>query len=539
MNIHFITGFFLGICCSLLLYIIVKIIKAKNKEAQNILYQNMTEQMQCHFENISNKLLCNISQNFFQQNQDILKNFSLQFREKIDDFQNQISKNVQLEHESAKNFSQQSRENFELFFSQFREKIENFQKIAEKNFQIELENFMTFDNNIKNFIDAGNKIAKDTNSIVVTLKSDNRTQGIWGEIVLERVLESSGLRKNEEYILQKSTPTGRPDAIILLPEKRCVMIDAKTSLSSFSAYLSATTDQEKQKALQSFQESTQSHIAKLTAREYSIYEDYTVAEYVLMFIPIESCYSFFFCDNNKLWDLAWKNKIMPVWLGNDIVGNHRTITSSVELFQTGKRLTGLMEVAAVQLIGLRPHQRTVRLTGIDARLAVHHPGLTEQAAGIKFEVEAHLAQKEVGHGLIQIDSHKDAITLRFHTYLIYNLIVRIDHRIEARQVARGVGKAERRHNGTALYLALQLFGHGLPLTGRRLHTDITVTGHTVTVDQDTPPTLMPLRIDVAERHHVGTAGSIVTTFIQLKVLCRHCRSHQHEYKQNPYSHDNH
>lgn len=312
MNIHFITGFFLGICCSLLLYIIVKIIKAKNKEAQNILYQNMTEQMQCHFENISNKLLCNISQNFFQQNQDILKNFSLQFREKIEDFQNQISKNVQLEHESAKNFSQQSRENFELFFSQFREKIENFQKITEKNFQTELENFIKFDNNIKNFIDAGNKIAKDTNSIVVTLKSDNRTQGIWGEIVLERVLESSGLRKNEEYILQKSTPTGRPDAIILLPEKRCVMIDAKTSLSSFSAYISATTDQEKQKALQSFQESTQSHIAKLTAREYSIYEDYTVAEYVLMFIPIESCYSFFFCDNNKLWDLAWKNKIMPV-----------------------------------------------------------------------------------------------------------------------------------------------------------------------------------------------------------------------------------
>ena len=145
------------------------------------------------------------------------------------------------------------------------------------------------------------------------MKSDNRTQGQWGEIVLEHVLEASGLRKDDEYFIQKAdTVEGRPDAIVKLPENKCVMIDAKTSLASFSAYLQAESEEEKLQHLKEFKDSTKSHIAGLTKRDYKPSDESLSPEYILMFIPIESCYSLMFCDDNYLWELAWKNHIMPV-----------------------------------------------------------------------------------------------------------------------------------------------------------------------------------------------------------------------------------
>ena len=90
-----------------------------------------------------------------------------------------------------------------------------------------------------------------------------------------------------------------------------------------------------------------------------------------------------------------------------------------------------MEVAVMELVGLRLQQRTVWLTGIDARLIIHQPGFAEKVARIELKVEAHLAQQEVGYGFIQVDSHEDAVALRLYANLIYHLIVGINHRIEA------------------------------------------------------------------------------------------------------------
>ena len=142
------------------------------------------------------------------------------------------------------------------------------------------------------------------------MKADNRASGRWGEIVLERVLEASGLRKDEEYKIQMGTAEGRPDATVFLPEGRCVYIDSKTSFSAWEGFVNAETDDEKQMYLKQFTESTKAHIAGLIKRDYSVEE--ASPDYVLMFIPIESCYSLMFCDNCQLWDYAWKNKVMPV-----------------------------------------------------------------------------------------------------------------------------------------------------------------------------------------------------------------------------------
>lgn len=212
--------------------------------------------------------------------------------------------------ESSQDITEQNKEKLEEFFKRFRDRIEDFEKKNTENFEIEKKNLTVFDENIKQFISAGKEISTQTSTLVNTMKSDNRRQGNWGEIVLEKVLESSGLRKDEEYSVQLGTAEGRPDATVFLPEGKQVYIDAKTSLASWSGYVKSEDENEKEIHLKQFIDSTKAHIAGLAKRDYNIEE--VSPDYVLMFIPIESCYSLFFCEDNTLWDLAWKNKIMPV-----------------------------------------------------------------------------------------------------------------------------------------------------------------------------------------------------------------------------------
>ena len=222
-------------------------------------------------------------------------------------FENTANKVIK---DSSAELSGQNTQKLEEFYKRFKEKIDDFEKRAEENFKTETENFTRFDINIKNFIEAGNKISQDTTSLVNVMRSDNRRQGHWGESVLERVLEASGLRLEEDYKIQSGTAEGRPDATVFLPEGRCVYIDAKTSLSSWDGFVNADNEDEKNNYLKQFIDSTKSHITGLAKRDYSIEE--ASPDYVLMFIPIESCYSMLFCDDCEMWDYAWKNNVMPV-----------------------------------------------------------------------------------------------------------------------------------------------------------------------------------------------------------------------------------
>lgn len=212
--------------------------------------------------------------------------------------------------ESTGELSQKNVENLDDFFKKFKEKIEDFEKTAKDNFDEETKKLTVFETNIQELIKTGDKISTDAGSLVQAMKTDNRTSGRWGEIVLERVLESSGLRKNEEYKVQSGTAEGRPDATVYLPDDRCIYIDSKTSFASWDGYINAETDNERDIHKKQFVESTKAHINGLIKRDYSV--DEKSPDYVLMFIPIEGCYAQMFCDDCTLWDYAWKNKVMPV-----------------------------------------------------------------------------------------------------------------------------------------------------------------------------------------------------------------------------------
>ena len=266
----FLVGFLVGALCVFIPFKVVSKTSQNAISSQEAVFEKMQEQMKLYFENTANKIF----------------------------------------KESSSELSEQNKEKLEEFFKRFREKIDDFEKRAEENFKTETENFTKFDMNIKSFLETGNKISQDANSLVNVMRSDNRTSGRWGEIVLERVLEASGLRKDEEYKVQSGTSEGRPDATVFLPGERCVYIDSKTSVQAWDAFLNAESEEEKQIHLKQFVDSTKAHITGLAKRDYSA--EVASPDYVLMFIPIESCYSLMFCEDCALWDFAWKNKIMPV-----------------------------------------------------------------------------------------------------------------------------------------------------------------------------------------------------------------------------------
>lgn len=222
-------------------------------------------------------------------------------------FENTANKVIK---DSSVELTEQNKERLDEVFKRFKEKIEDFEKRTEEKFKTETENFTKFDMNIKSFLETGNKISLDANSLVNVMRSDNRASGRWGEIVLERVLEASGLRKGEEYDVQLGTAEGRPDATVFLPEDRCIYIDSKTSFASWDGYVNSEDEDEKAIHLRQFKDSLKAHITGLSKRDYSL--DEKSPDYVLMFIPIESCYSLLFCEDCGLWDMAWKNKVMPV-----------------------------------------------------------------------------------------------------------------------------------------------------------------------------------------------------------------------------------
>ncbi len=263
--IVFLAGLAIG---SFITFFIQKKIQKKEAESMTQAYSDIYEKMQLQFENLSNKI----------------------FKETTQDFSNM------------------SKERMNEILAPFKEKFEELKKQSIFN----IEQSAKLDMHIKEVIEAGNKISNDTNTLASALKGDNMKQGKWGELILEKVLELSGLRKGEEYLVQTGFNSKKPDATILLPENKAIFVDAKTSLASYDSYINAENEEEAQYALKQFKDSVKTHISGLSKREYFDIENFVSPEYVLMFIPIESCYSMLFADNGDLWELAWKNKIMPV-----------------------------------------------------------------------------------------------------------------------------------------------------------------------------------------------------------------------------------
>ena len=176
--------------------------------------------------------------------------------------------------ENSQEISNQNKERLTELLIPFREQIAKFEKRVEENIHKETEQFSRLDTNIKYVLETGSKLSQQTTKLATTLKGDNKTQGRWGELVLERILEVSGLRKDEEYFTQKSFDGKKPDVVVVLPENRCIFVDAKTSLNHYDDYINALDEIEREAQLKLFKESIKTHISGLAKKEYQEIENF-------------------------------------------------------------------------------------------------------------------------------------------------------------------------------------------------------------------------------------------------------------------------
>lgn len=157
-------------------------------------------------------------------------------------------------------------------------------------------------------------MSKITEELTKALKTDTKKQGAWGEIVLERILESSGLRKDIEYTIQapRKDEDGknlRPDVVVNLSEDKTLVIDSKVSITDYLNFEKATTDLERSTALKKHVASLQRHIDDLSSKSYQILENRTV-DYVVLFLPYESALSSTLNEKNDLVSYAYEKNIM-------------------------------------------------------------------------------------------------------------------------------------------------------------------------------------------------------------------------------------
>ncbi len=160
------------------------------------------------------------------------------------------------------------------------------------------------------------KIGTDAANLTKALKGDTKLQGNWGEMVLERLLESSGLRKGEEYLVQSSAKgetgnTLRPDVIVRLPGNRNIIVDSKVSLTAYAAAVAAEKEEDKKQYLKKNTESLKKHIDELATKDYSKAVAGAVG-FVLMFVPVESCLIAAIESDPALYNYAYDKKIIII-----------------------------------------------------------------------------------------------------------------------------------------------------------------------------------------------------------------------------------
>lgn len=254
-------------------------------------------------------------------------------QEKLENQKNDISKlhqqmTMQFENmakqildQNAKSFSNIQQERIGLILNPLKEKISAFEKKVEDTYNLQALESGILKHEIKQLASLNLQMSEDAKNLTMALKGDNKVQGNWGEIVLERVLEGSGLKKDVEYIIQGSEmqlkdQEGKhlkPDVIILLPEEKHIIIDAKASLKAYESYAHCEDKQEQQRCLQQHILSIKNHVRLLSEKYYQQAAGLNAPDFVIMFLPIEASFSAALrSENGDIFNYAWDRKIVIV-----------------------------------------------------------------------------------------------------------------------------------------------------------------------------------------------------------------------------------
>lgn len=237
--------------------------------------------------------------------------------------------------EKSEKFKTQSSENLNTLLAPLKDKLNDFHKKVDDSFGKQANEQFALKEQIKMIVDANSQLANQAEGLANALKGDNKTQGDWGEIVLEKLLEDSGLRKNVDYILQgaglglKESESGRiqkPDVVINLPENKHVILDSKVSLTHYERYHSELDEALRPAHLNQFLGSVKQHVKDLEKRRYQDTDKLGTPDFVLMFMPIESAYMLALQEDRELHQFAW-DKGVAIVCPSTLFSSLKTISS--------------------------------------------------------------------------------------------------------------------------------------------------------------------------------------------------------------------
>lgn len=235
------------------------------------------------------------------------------------DFENLSFKMMQRAQES---FARQSGQGLDVILKPFSERLKELQQKIDDSYQVEAKERYVLKDVIERMGQLNQKMAQETENLTKALKGDVKAQGNWGELILEKILENSGLRKGFEYnpqaaqmgLKDEEGKVARPDIIVNLPDNKHIIIDSKVSLVSYEAMGQAQEAKEQQQHFKLFYRSLQEHIRGLSEKKYHHLDKLNAPEFVLMFIPIEGAFACALSpeENNDLFSFAWDRKVIMV-----------------------------------------------------------------------------------------------------------------------------------------------------------------------------------------------------------------------------------
>jgi len=217
---------------------------------------------------------------------------------------------------NATRFVEQSQSNLGTVLDPLRERLSDFQRKVEEVYVSEGKDRAALKDQVQRLVDLNSQLSEDAKNLTSALRGSNKSQGNWGELILQRILEDAGLRQGTEFILQdaQTNEDGRrqqPDVVIQLPEGRKIVIDAKVSLLAFERAMSTESDEEQQSAVREHITSLRAHIKGLSDREYGKLYGATL-DFVVMFVPIEPAFMLAVTKDEKLCSDAWNRNVLIV-----------------------------------------------------------------------------------------------------------------------------------------------------------------------------------------------------------------------------------
>jgi len=223
----------------------------------------------------------------------------------------------QIFEDKSKQFSHLQKEQFDILLKPFREQITNFAFQSKEQFNASAKDGHLLKDELHRLKEMNLQLSRDALNLTNALKGENKTQGNWGEFILERILEESGLRKGIEYELQATLKSGegkvyRPDVIIHMPQNRDIVIDSKVSLVAYERFMSEEDEALRAQGLKEHLQSISGHIRELSTKNYEKLEGINTLDYVLLFMPIEGAFHLALGSDSEFFKRAYENNILVV-----------------------------------------------------------------------------------------------------------------------------------------------------------------------------------------------------------------------------------